>query len=252
MRPLRNAYAAMLLLLATISWASPWFLPRFLAPTTLGVLPVVAAIAGASSAFTPARKTLAHVSTFVHELAHCVAAVAVGASPRRITYQPDATGLAILEFPERVGRLRRSLVLLAGYLGPGIGAGVVLAGVLAGRPRETVVVLAVTAVGALVLLVRNLWGAGVTALLALIASASARALPDVGVEILLAFLSGMLTALGVRDTWEQFRFREPGDCDAGAVARELPVLPWRWIAGAQLLAALALTGLGGALIFRAI
>jgi len=251
MRTLRNTYATLLLLLVCVAYVSLWLLPRFVEPRPVGILPIVMMLVGILAAATPARRTLSHISTFVHELSHCVCAIAVGASPRSIVYQPDSTGLAVLEFPERVGRLRRALVLLAGYLGPGIGAGAVLAGTLAARPRETLVALSATAAGALLLLVRNLWGAGVTALLAVVGALSVRSLPLVGVEVLLALVTGALSALGVRDAWDQFRFHDPGECDAAAISRELPVLPWRWVAGGQLLGAGTLTMLVLGLALRA-
>lgn len=252
MRNLRNTYAALLLLVVLAAHGFLWLPPGLIEPHPVGLPTVIVALLGMVVALTRARVLLAHVSTFVHELSHCVAAIAIGASPRRITYQPDSTGLAILEFPEKVGRLRRSVVLLAGYLGPGIGAGTILSGVLAGKARETLVVLAAIATGALLLLVRNLWGAGVTALIAIVAAVSARSLPVIGAELLLAFLMGALATLGVRDAWDQYHLREPGSCDAAVVSREFPLLPWRGVAAFQLLVAGALALVVGALLVRSV
>lgn len=236
-RAARNAYAAALLLVVAGAYASAWLLPRYGVSGGVGTVALMAAASGAVLAATPVARPLRHLSTFFHELAHCVAAVAVGASPRRITYRPDATGLAVLEFPGRVGRWRRSLVLLAGYLGPAVTAGALTAGIAAGRSRETLVVLAGCAAGALVLLVRNAWGAFVAAVVGILCWIGARSVPAGLIEAVPAFLAGALAVLGVRDAGEQYRLRDPGECDAAGIAAELPPLSWRGVAAGQLVAA---------------
>jgi len=240
MRAARNAYAAILLLGVAAAYASLWLLPARANGGDIGIVALAASAVGVGVAMTAVATHLRHVSTFVHELAHCVAAIAVGASPRKITYQPNASGLAVLEFPARVGRWRRSVVLLAGYLGPGVAAGAIAAGLRAGRPRETLIVLSLCAAGALVLLVRNAWGAFVTAVIGLLCWAVAWAVPETVIAAVPAFLAGALPVLGVRDTLEQYHLRNPGECDAAAVAAELPLLPWRIVAGTQLVVAAAL------------
>jgi hypothetical protein len=231
MRAARNAYAAVLLLGVAAAYASLWMLPELGLSANIGRAALAAAGLGAVAATTQLAAPLRHAATFIHELAHCVAAVAVGASPRKITYQPNASGLAVLEFPGRVGRWRRSIVLLSGYLGPGVVAGAVTAGLRAGRPQETLIVFALCAAGALVLLVRNAWGALVTTLLGVLCWATARVVPENIMAAIIAFVVGALPVLGVRDTLEQYRLRNPGECDAAAVATELPFLSWRFVAG---------------------
>jgi hypothetical protein len=237
LRTARNAYAALLFLMVTAAYASLWLLPRFGVSGGTGRVTLLAAVTGAAFAMTAGATPLSHVSTFVHELAHCVAAVMVGASPRKITYQPDASGLAILEFPERVGPWRKSVMLLGGYTGPGVVAGAILCGVRAGRARETLIVLSLCAAGALVLLVRNTWGAFVTGLVGVVCWAVVRVVPDTVVEVAPAFFVGVLPVLGIRDTLAQYRLRTPEGCDAAGVATELPLLTWRFVAGVQLAAA---------------
>jgi hypothetical protein len=241
MRAARNAYAAILLLGVTAAYASLWILPELGIGMDVGLEALAAAGLGAVAATTQLAAPLRHAATFIHELAHCVAAVAVGASPRKITYQPNASGLAVLAFPSRVGRWRKSIVLLAGYLGPGVAAGAVTAGLRAGRPQETLIVFALCAAGALVLLVRNAWGALVTTLLGVLCWATARVVPENFAVAILAFVVGALPVLGVRDTLEQYRLRNPGECDAAAIATELPFLSWRIVARGQIAATASLT-----------
>jgi len=249
-RPVRNAYAAVLLVSVLAVHVLAW-LPaahRFRGRPEYAAL--YAAVAGAVAASTGARRFLSHASTFAHELAHCVSAVLVGASPRRITYQPDSTGLAVLEVPERVGRYRRAFVFLCGYFGPCVAASTILSGLATGRAAATLVALATACAAALLLLVRNLWGAFVTGLLAASCWLAASRLSVRAAEVLLGFPVGVLLVLGVADAWGQYRLRQPGGCDAASAAAELHGVPWRFVAGAQAAAVTTVTAATAYLFLR--
>lgn len=234
MRTARNAYAAAILFAVIAVHVLVWLTDLYNPVDTTNRTAVYAAGAGTILALTGARRIMSHASTFAHELSHCVAAIAVGASPRSITYQTDSTGLAILAFPERVGRYRRAIVFLSGYLGPVIAASTILCGLAAGYTKEGLVVLSLACGGALLLLVRNLWGVFVTGLLAAAAWLGAVHLPTRSTEIATGLLVGALATLGVRDAWGQLRLKEPGACDAAEAARELHGIPWKLVAGFQM------------------
>jgi hypothetical protein len=239
-RALRNTYASLLLIAVVVAYALSWLLPTYGHENKAGKLTLLYAGLGVVLASSKARKILSHVSTFIHEIAHCLAAAGVGASPKKITYNPDSSGLALLEFPEKVGRIRHSLVFLAGYSGPGVCAGALTTGIVTGRSPETLLFATGATALALVLLVRNLWGALVTSILTLIALVATLNLPPSSAEALLALLVGLFGTLGVRDAWDQLRLRESGDCDAACVARAIPLLSWKVVAAFQVLAAFVL------------
>jgi len=233
-RTARNAYAAAILFAVIAVHILVWLTDLYGPVNATNRTAVYAAGAGTILALTGARRIMSHASTFAHELSHCVAAIAVGASPRSITYQTDSTGLAVLAFPERVGRYRRAIVFLSGYLGPVIAASTILCGLATGYTKEGLVVLSLACGGALLLLVRNFWGACVTGLLAAAAWLGAVHLPTRSTEIATGLLVGALATLGVRDAWGQLRLKEPGACDAAEAARELHGIPWKLVAGFQM------------------
>ena len=174
-----------------------------------------------------------HVSTFVHELGHCVGAVMVGALARSIKYQPDSSGVAVLGFGTHIGRIRRVIVLLAGYASPSIMSGAIISGVLIGRPLEILVGLTALALGALTLLVRNMWGMYVTMLICLSTGIGAYYLSENLAKWALLLVSGVLLSRGVIDSVEQYGLKDALNSDADIISKTLYGIPRQLVAGLQ-------------------
>ena len=249
MRAVRKLYATLLLILVAAALLSLWVTPLWGSRVRPHNLVFVLFVVGLLLTVTSARRTLSHISTFAHELSHCAGAALVGATPRKIIYNPDSSGLAVLEFPERVGRYRRSVVLMAGYLGPLLAAGALLSGLTIGKSRETLFVVSVVSGVSLLLLVRNLWGVLITSILGFLAWSAASHLPDAASQGVIALLIGILCGLGVADTIGQYRLPDPAGCDAEAASFELHRLPWKLIAATQVLMSLALAVLNSYFLF---
>ena len=249
MRAVRKLYATLLLIFVATALFSLWVTPLWGSRVRPHNLVFVLFIVGLLLTVTSARRTLSHISTFAHELSHCAGAALVGATPRKIIYNLDSSGLAVLEFPERVGRYRRSVVLIAGYLGPLLAAGALLAGLTIGKSRETLFAVAVVSGVSLLLLVRNLWGALITTILGFLAWSAASYLPDAYSQGIVALLIGILCGLGVADTIGQYRLSNPTGCDAEAASFELRLLPWKLIAAVQVLMSLSLAVLNAYFLF---
>lgn len=180
-------------------------------------------------------KFVRHVSTFVHELGHCVGAVMVGAFAESIKYQPDSSGVAVLGFGAHIGRIRRVIVLLSGYAAPSVLGGALIAGVLIGYPLEVLLGLTAMAVGALTLLVRNIWGIYVTTLICLSTGVGAYYLNEELAAWALLLIAGVLLSRGVVDSVEQYRSKGPSGCDAEIISKTLYGIPRQFIAGVQVL-----------------
>ena len=79
-------------------------------------------IAGAFLASSPLHKIARYLPTVVHELGHAFTAGILGGRPKNITISLDTSGLAIYEPPMNWGKLRATLVSLAGYPASSIAA----------------------------------------------------------------------------------------------------------------------------------
>ena len=103
-------------------------------------------------------------STWIHEMCHGIAAMALGGSIDRIRIFSDGSGLAYTLRP--AGRVPTAIVASAGYVGTSIiGAGMLLA-----RNRKNAGTIGLVALGGVMLLsaalwVRNPFGLGATAVL---------------------------------------------------------------------------------------
>lgn len=235
MRTLRSAYATILLTAVVglyVAWG--WEYSRG-AAQEVDTNMVAVLLIGMLLACIPLGHFARHVSTFVHELGHCVGAVMVGAFAKSIQYQPDSSGVAVLGFGAHIGRIRRVMVLLSGYAAPSVLGGALIAGVLTGYPREALLGLTVMSVGALTLLVRNMWGIYVTMLICLSTGAGAYYLNEHLAQWALLLVAGILLGRGVIDSVEQYRLRDAPNCDAAIISKALFGLPRRFIAGVQVL-----------------
>lgn len=189
------------------------------------------------------RTVGAHAVTLVHELGHAAAAVAVGARPSAIRLHRDGSGLTAWGGRRSVGQVRRAFVVGAGVPAPALLALACLAAVAEGWGRVALVGLAIT-VGAVALLVRNLWG--VLVVVALLAGVvlSWRASDEVA-EVVVAAVGALLAVGAVRSAWTGLRVRrsQPGS-DAAQLAG-LTGLPAGLCAGAQVLVCVAAGAAGG-------
>lgn len=131
------------------------------------------------------------LSTLVHELGHGVAAVLVGGRFERFLMWPDGSGVAY--WSGSLGRLDVALVAAGGLLGPAVVAGVGFA--LARTQRGARAALAVGAgalVLALLLVVRNLFGAFFVGVLIVLCVVVARLASAAVAQLMLAFLAVQL------------------------------------------------------------
>ena len=109
------------------------FFPKDVAPSEQ--LLALGCIAGAFIAASPLHKIVRYRPTVVHELGHAFTAGALGGRPKNITISLDTSGLAMYEPPMNWGKVRGTLVSLAGYPASSIAA---LAAVMAtqdGHPQ---------------------------------------------------------------------------------------------------------------------
>jgi hypothetical protein len=113
---------------------------------------------------------LALFATWIHELSHAAAALALGADLRGLVVRPDTSGLATYAFdPASFGTASRAITASAGYLGTAIGAAALLS--FGARPkthRPALLALAFLLVASVILWVRTAFG--VAALLGLAAA----------------------------------------------------------------------------------
>ena len=214
-----------------------------------GVL-LAAAVGVAMSTLRLTWRTVgAHAVTLVHELGHAAAAVAVGARPSAIRLHRDGSGLTTWGGRRSLGRVRRALVVGAGVPAPALLAVACLAAVSEGWGRGALVGLAIT-VGAVALLVRNLWG--VLVVVALLAGLvlSWRGSDEVA-DVVVAAAGGMLAVGALRSAWTGLSVRrsQPGS-DAAQLAG-LTGLPAGLCAGAQVLICLAAGAVGAWLLLAA-
>jgi hypothetical protein len=109
------------------------FFPKDVAPSEQ--LVALGCIAGAFIAASPLHKIVRYLPTVVHELGHAFTAGVLGGRPKNITISLDTSGLAVYEPPMNWGKVRGTLVSLAGYPASSIAA---LAAVMAtqdGHPQ---------------------------------------------------------------------------------------------------------------------
>ncbi len=106
----------------------------------------------------PLSYPLELLATLVHELGHGVAAILVGGEFHRLRVWPDGSGLADLSLPNARGA--RAFAAAGGLLGPPLAAaGLFLAGRSRASARVAMAVCSILFALALLLVVRNFFGA---------------------------------------------------------------------------------------------
>jgi Peptidase M50B-like len=172
------------------------------------------------------------LSTLAHEMGHGVAAVLVGGRFESFRMWPDGSGVA--EWRGNAAGWRLGLVAAGGLLGPAVAAAAAFA---AGRTlrgaRNALIVLAAVLALALLLVVRNLFGAVFVAILALgLLVVSRRASAEIA-QLVLVFL-GVQLALSVFSRGD-YLFTPAAETGAGLMPSDVGqmeaalVLPfWFW------------------------
>lgn len=177
-------------------------------------------------------KVVRYACTYLHELAHAIAAVLMGGNVQSITYQPDASGLARFSLPMEFGQARLMIAAGAGYTGPGVAGIATVAAVVGGAEEYWLLAAAIFAGAGMLLLVRSLWGALYSAGLAAMLLFLVIRLEGQWIAWAAGIWAGVLLAGGVRGALIQVRERNLANTDAGQIGGILHV-PARLVAKFQ-------------------
>lgn len=186
------------------------------------------------------------LSTWVHELSHGLAAIAVGGRIDRLYVYWNASGLARTRFPP--GKLRAGLIFSAGYLGTALVGGLAL-GLRAWAGPGALLLLAGALGLSTLLWVRNAAGFVTLGGLAAALVAAALYLPTDVVRLLwgvIALAIALNAAMGVRSLFGKKAVHVGGEArwtDAAMVSQTWGGPHWLW-AGLWALFTLAATGAG--------
>ncbi len=136
------------------------------------------------------------LSTLAHEMGHGIAALLVGGSFERFVMWPDGSGMAVWSgepAPRAAAALRGAAVAAGGLVGPAVAAALAFTfGRTARGARITLAAIAVVLALALLLVVRNLFGAVFVAILLAACLAIARKTSDEIAQLALVFLAVQL------------------------------------------------------------
>lgn len=193
----------------------------------------------------PLSYPLELLATLVHELGHGVAAMLVGGEFHRLRVWPDGSGLADLSLPNARGA--RAFAAAGGLLGPPLAAaGLFLAGRSRPSARAAMAVCSALFTLALVLVVRNLFGAFLVVCLILLCGLAAWPRRWEGTRLLALLLAVQLALSALSRGRELFEAEAatgggtlPSDVAQIAIALGGP--PWVW---GMLVAAVSLAVLG--------
>ncbi len=185
------------------------------------------------------------LSTLAHEMGHGVAAMLVGGSFQRFQMWPDGSGVAV--WSGEVSRLSRAVVAAGGLVGPAVAAAVGFAlGRTVRSARGALAGAAAILLLALVLVVRNLFGALFVAVVIAGCMLAARKASGEVAQLVLIFLAVQL-ALSVFSRGD-YLFTPQAETGAGtmpsdvgqiAAALWLPYWFWGLACGAVSVAVLA-------------
>ena len=184
------------------------------------VLLVIIFLIGGAACLTPAWRMLRHTSTLIHEVSHAMTAIILGGRVKKITYKPDSSGLATYSLPLGFGRPRIAIAAFSGYCGPAVAGILGAKSVDSGLGAYWLMVVGILALGALVLMVRSLWGLIYTAVLAALLCGLALSY-GWGGGIWASMFSGILNSAAIKDTIVQMRVLNKEECDAVVVGRSL-------------------------------
>ena len=179
-------------------------------------------IGGMLVAGTPLHSMVRYLSTVVHELGHAFTAGLLGGRPKQITIATNGSGLAMYQPPITWGRMRATIVSLAGYPAPSIAAIAAVQASQAGHPKAWFAFSAGTLALSIVLLIRNFWGFLWTAGVVAASYFGARELDVTLIGWVVGGVAGYLAIEGFRNASEQLaivRIASGTGCDAEMVAR---------------------------------
>jgi hypothetical protein len=179
-------------------------------------------ISGIALAGSPLHLVGRYLPTVVHELGHAFTAGVLGGRPQQITISLNTSGLAYFHPPESWGRVRATLVSIAGYLAPPIAALAAVMAAQAGFPQSWFLFSTGVLAIAIVFLVRNIWGFVWTAAIVAGCYFSVRYLPANLIANSVPVIAGYLSVEGFRDARNQQKIIKwsPGSgCDAECIAR---------------------------------
>ena len=203
----------------------------------------VSFLAGVVVAGTPLHSLVRYLSTVVHELGHAFAAGLLGGRPKQITIATNGSGLATYHPPITWGKLRASIVSLAGYPAPSIASIAAVQAVQAGHVKAWFVFSAGTLALAIVMLIRNFWGFLWTGAVVVGSYFGARELNIELIGWIVGAVAGFLAIEGYRNAWEQLaivRVASGSGCDAEMVAYWWRISP-RFVGFMHLMSVLALS-----------
>lgn len=178
-------------------------------------------LAGMLVAGTPFHLAVRYLSTVVHELGHAFVAGILGGRPKQILIATNGSGLATYLPPVTWGRMRASIVSLAGYPAPSIAAIAAVQASQAGHPKAWFAFAAGTLAIAILFLIRNFWGFFWTAAVVASSYFGARELDVQLLGWVVGGIAGFLAIEGFRNAWEQLtivRVATGTGCDAEMVA----------------------------------
>jgi hypothetical protein len=178
-------------------------------------------IAGLLVAGTPLHNIVRYLSTVTHELGHAFMAGALGGRPKTITISLNSNGLAVYQPPLNWGRIRASLVSVAGYPAPALAAVAAVKASQSGHPKAWFAFAAGTLAVGIIFLIRNFWGFLWTSAVVTGSYFGARELNVELIGWLVGAVAGYLAMQGYRDAWTQLTLirKAPGiGVDAEKVA----------------------------------
>lgn len=178
-------------------------------------------IAGMFVGGTPVHTAVRYLSTVVHELGHAFTAGILGGRPKNITISLNSSGLAVYEPPVTWGRMRASLVSLAGYPSPALASVAAVKASQSGHPKAWFAFAAGTLAIGIVFLIRNFWGFLWTSAVVAGSYFGARELTVEFIGMIVGGVAGYLAVEGCRNAWEQLtivRVATGSGCDAERVA----------------------------------
>lgn len=178
-------------------------------------------IAGMLVGGTPIHTVVRYLSTVVHELGHAFTAGILGGRPKNITISLNSNGLAVYEPPANWGRMRASLVSIAGYPAPALASVAAVKASQSGHPKAWFAFAAGTLAVGIVFLIRNFWGFLWTSAVVAGSYFGARELKVELISLIVGAVAGYLAMQGHRDAWTQLAIirKAPGiGVDAEKVA----------------------------------
>lgn len=196
------------------------------------------ALALAAAMYRPLWLVVRYIDTLVHELGHAMWAAVVGARPGAISIHLDSSGLAHSWWSGQPGRVRRSVVALAGYLAPPIVGFSAVQAYRTGYGALWLTVAAAITAFALAVLLRNVMAVVVAIVVLGVAVVILTQAPSTAGEASV-LVGTVLAVTGIRSALNHLRLARTDGSDAATVHTALRI-PARFVAFMQVAAATVL------------